>query len=86
MANEKEPERPQDKWRRFRVARKVKEQPVEPREQRELREAEEDDALRGTPEQDRAVRQGCNGCLKVTALFFLIMIASIFTTCYIRTE
>ncbi len=74
----------EDKSRRFRLTRKVKSEPTTTREEREMKALEEDDADPGTPEQDRALRQGCTGCLKVTGLFFLIMAASIFATCAIN--
>jgi len=74
----------EDKSRRFRLTRKVKDNPTTTREEREMKTLKEDDADPGTPEQDRALRQGCTGCLKVTALFFLIMFASILATCAIN--
>ncbi len=72
--------------RRFRFARRVKESLPETREAREMRQLEhpQDDADRGTPEQDRSLRQGCGGCLNVTLLLFVIMVASIIGTCAIR--
>jgi hypothetical protein len=74
----------EDKSRRFRLTRKIKGAPTTTREEREIKALEEDDADPGTPEQDRALRHGCTGCLKVTGLFFLIMFASIFATCAIN--
>jgi hypothetical protein len=74
-------ERPQ----RFRLSRKVTAEPVRTREEVEMKALEElDDADRGTPEQDASLRQGCTGCLRVTGLFFIIMLTSIVATWFIR--
>lgn len=84
-------------FRRFRIARKVKDAPEapptqqqqkdpEPYSQQVMREAEADTADKGTPEMDRAVSKGCMGCLRVTILFFLIMLASIVATWFIRRQ
>lgn len=85
-------------FRRFRIARKVKDAPAapssppqqqkepEPYSQQVMREAETDTADKGTPEMDRAVSKGCMGCLRVTILFFLIMLASIVATWFIRRQ
>lgn len=71
-------------FRRFRISRKVKEQVPETYAQQALREATTDDADKGTPEMDRAVSKGCMGCLRVTLLIFMIMLASIIATWFIR--
>lgn len=82
-------------FRRFRIARKVKDTPPapppqqkdpEPYSQQVMREAETDTAEKGTPEMDRAVSKGCMGCLRVTILFFIIMLASIVATWFIRRQ
>lgn len=82
-------------FRRFRIARKVKDAPEappppqkdpEPYSQQVMREAETDTTDKGTPEMDRAVSKGCMGCLRVTILFFLIMLASIVATWFIRRQ
>jgi hypothetical protein len=94
MTDEQRP-RNDKKPRRFRLIRKV--EPVQPKpagenpdtevKSRLERELEEpDDADKGTPEMDRAVREGCNGCVKVMLLFLLIMVASIVTTCAINRK
>ncbi len=71
----------EEKYRRFRLVRKVKsEQPAPPPPP----PAEEDDADQGTPEMDRSLRHGCSGCLRVTGLIFAIMVASIIGTCFIN--
>ncbi|HYG56526.1 MAG TPA: hypothetical protein VD902_00460 [Symbiobacteriaceae bacterium] len=72
------------KGKRFHIGRRVKPKPPEPYSQQVMREVETDTADRGTPEMDREVRKGCTGCVRVMALFFLIMIASIVATCAIR--
>ena len=86
---------PDKGFRRFRIARKVKDTPEapptqqkepEPYSQQVMREAEADTADKGTPEMDRAVSKGCMGCLRVTILFFLIMLASIVATWFIRRQ
>ncbi|MDF2629355.1 MAG: hypothetical protein K0R39_3186 [Symbiobacteriaceae bacterium] len=51
-----------------------------------MREVETDTADKGSPEMDRAVSKGCMGCLRVTVLFFLIMLASIVATWFIRRQ
>ena len=84
MADEKEPPKEPEESRRFRLSRKVKSEPVLTREEKEMKALEEDDADRGTPAMDRELRKGCTGCLRVTTLFFVIMIASIIATCSIR--
>lgn len=76
--------------RRFRLARKVKSQEVAPptppaiesREEKEMRALAEmgDDADRGTPEQDAALRSGCVSMIRVITLFFIIMFGSIIVT------
>lgn len=76
--------KPEQQFRRFRIGRKVKEQTPEYYSQQVMREVETDTADRGTPEMDREVRKGCTGCLRVTLLFFLIMLASIVATWFIR--
>jgi hypothetical protein len=78
---EKEP-----RVRKFQIARRVKEKMPETHAEQALREAETDDADKGTPEMDLGVRHGCNGCLKVTLLFFVIMFASILVTCALRRQ
>jgi len=73
-----------EKGRRFRVTRRVRPRPapVESREERELRELAEmgDDADRGTPEQDAALRSGCSSMIWVVGFFFVVMIGSILLT------
>lgn len=76
MGDETPRNQPEEKSRRFRLIRTVKKQPPPPT-------PAEDDADPGTPEQDRSLREGCTGCLRVTGLIFLIMIASIIGTCAI---
>jgi hypothetical protein len=77
MAHEKP--RPKDQnGRRFRITRRVPSPPPPPPVELEV----EDDADRGTPEMDRALRHGCSGCLKVSFLFLIIITASILTTCF----
>lgn len=77
---------PKERARRFRVTRRVKSRGrpgrIETREERELRELAEmgEDADRGTPEHDAALRAGCMSMVRVAALFFLIMIVSIIIT------
>jgi hypothetical protein len=85
-------------FRRFRIARKVKDAPATPPAppatpkdpetyaQKVMREVETDTADKGSPEMDRAVSKGCMGCLRVTVLFFLIMLASIVATWFIRRQ
>lgn len=81
MSDEKETNQPQDKARRFRIVRKVKTEIPETYAQQAVREAQqEDDADRGSPEMNREVNKGCMGCLRLVALFLLIMIASIVAT------
>lgn len=79
-----------DRFRRFRVARKVKQQPadIETYAQQEIKaaESEQDETLRGTPEMERAVGKGCMGCVNITLLMFLIMLASIIATWFIRRK
>jgi hypothetical protein len=74
--------KPQQHFRRFRIARKVKD--PEYYSEQVMREVEHDTADRGTPAMDREVAQGCMGCLRVTLLFFLIILASIIATWFIR--
>lgn len=75
-----------EKVRRFRVTRRVKPSSalpvIETREEREMRELAEmgDDADRGTPEQDAALRSGCMSFVRVVLLFFVLMIGSIIAT------
>lgn len=84
MADENEKQEAEGS-RRFRLTRKVKTEPVLTREEKEMKALEaEEDADRGTPEMDRELRKGCTGCLRVTTLFFVIMIASIIATCAIK--
>lgn len=71
-----------DGFKRFRIARKVRE--PEPYSKQVLNEVDRDEADKGTPEMSRGVSKGCMGCLRVTLLFFLIMLASIITTWCIR--
>lgn len=79
------PEDDNEKSRRFRIARKVKEAPIKTDAERAMEELEqEDDADRGTVQMNREVNRGCGSCLNVTLLLFVIMIASILGTCYMR--
>jgi len=77
---------PGGKARRFRVTRRVKSRGtpghIETREERELRELAEmgEDADRGTPEQDAALRAGCMSMVRVVALFFIVVVLSIVIT------
>jgi len=84
MSDQEQPSDTEQRGRRFRIGRKVKPQVPETYATQAMREAETEDADRGTPEMDRSLRQGCTGCLRVTILFFIIMIASIVATCAIR--
>lgn len=87
MVDDQERKEPADQARRFRLGRKVKPAPIETREEREMRElqqVEEEEALRGSPEFERFTRKGCGGCLNITVLIFVIMIASIIGTCAAR--
>lgn len=93
MTDEKEPTL-DEKGRRFRLARKVKPrepQPpkapaIESREEREMRDLANmgDDADRGTPEQDAALRRGCTSFVRVVILFFVVMFGSILATMCIK--
>jgi hypothetical protein len=74
--------KPKQTFRRFRIARKVKE--PEYYSEQVMREVEQDTADHGTPAMDREVSKGCMGCLRVTLLFFLIILASIIATWFIR--
>lgn len=75
-----------EKRRRFRLSRKVQEPMPKTREEQEMEAlaAQEDDADRGTPEQDLALRQGCTSIIKLVGFFFLVMAVSIIATCAIR--
>lgn len=75
-------------FRRFRIARKVKETDKVPETYAEqaMREVETDPADKGTPEMDREVSKGCMGCLRVTLFFFLLILASIVATWFIRRQ
>lgn len=83
-----------DQGKRFRVTRKVKsqetEQPkpsvIETREEKEMRALAEmgDEADRGTPEQDAALRSGCVSMIRVITLFFIIMFGSIVVTWFLK--
>lgn len=94
MADDKERKEPEldETGRRFRLTRKVKprEVPHPPaaitREEKEMRELADlgDDADRGTPEQDAAVRAGCMSFVRVVGLFFVVMFASIIATWCIK--
>lgn len=98
MADENERKDPradaesEEKGRRFRLTRKVKPQEppkaqdMESREHKEMRALAEmgDDADRGTPEQDAALRAGCSSMVRVVMLFFLVMFASIVATFFIK--
>jgi hypothetical protein len=72
-----------NRWRRFRVRRRVPEQELESRAQRELKEAAKDD--RG-PLDDGGLKPGCYGCLGSMIVLFVIMIASIVTTCVLPKD
>ncbi|HYF91769.1 MAG TPA: hypothetical protein VD969_05955 [Symbiobacteriaceae bacterium] len=72
--------------RRFRITRKVKKPDPEPYAQQVMREVETEDVRRSTPEMDRAVSKGCMGCLRVSLLFVIIMLASIIATWCIRRQ
>lgn len=67
--------------RRFRVTRRA---PLRRRsgEDRALRDPAEveDDADRGTPEQDAALSAGCMSMIWVAGFFFVVMILSIIVT------
>lgn len=90
------PEDPaEEKGRRFRLGRKVKDQaapktaapPLESREEKEMHDlaAMGDDADRGTPEMDASLRAGCTSFIRLIGLFFVIMFASIIATwCFKR--
>lgn len=88
--NERKGPESEEKGRRFRLGRKVKSQPqapvIESREETEMRNLAEmgDDADRGTPEQDAAVRAGCMSFVRVVGLFFVVMFASIVATWCIK--
>ncbi|WP_374712749.1 hypothetical protein [Symbiobacterium terraclitae] len=77
---------PGGKARRFRVTRRLKTRGtpgrIETWGERELRELAEmgDDADRGTPEQDAALRAGCMSMVRVVALFFIVVLLSIVIT------
>ena len=78
-----------EQGRRFKLTRKVKTDPkppqVETDAEKAMRELEEgDDADAGYPEMRRELNRGCGGCVNVMVLLFVIMIASIITTCAIR--
>jgi len=70
--------------RRYRVRRLRRR--IETREERELRELAEmeDDADRGTPEQDAALQSGCMSMVWVAGFFFVVMILSIVATWFFR--
>ena len=76
----------QERARRFRVVRRVPRKRIETWSERELRELEEmgDDADRGTPEQDAALRSGCMSMVWVVGFFFVVMIFSILATMMMR--
>nr|PZN68586.1 MAG: hypothetical protein DIU55_13990 [Bacillota bacterium] len=70
--------------RRYRV-RRVRRR-LAPRDERDVRELTdlEDDADRGTPEQDAALQSGCMSMVRVVGLFFVVMILSIIATWFFR--
>lgn len=72
--------------RRFRLSRKVQQPMPQTREEQEMKAlaAAADDADRGTPEQDLALRQGCTSIIKLVGFFFVVMAVSIIATCAIR--
>jgi|GEM_PF-3543381 len=72
--------------KRFRITRRVKPEPVRPYSEQVLSEVDQDDADKGTPAMNREVTRGCSGCLNVTLLIFLIMIASIVATFFITRK
>jgi hypothetical protein len=87
MADDQNRNEPEAKGRRFRLGRKVKTPPATPDTQaeRDLKEVEpEEEALRGSPEFEAFTRRGCGGCVNLTVLIFVIMMASIIGTCVIR--
>lgn len=70
----------QDKWRRFRVKRRVPE--VKTYAEQAMDEVERDSNKKDKgPLDDGGMQKGCYGCLGVSGLLFAIMIASIITTC-----
>lgn len=72
------------RWHRFRIRRHVPVDDFKTREQRELEQAARDaDKNDKGPLDDGGMKQGCYGCLGVMTLLFVIMIASILTTCII---
>jgi hypothetical protein len=88
MAEENERPNPDEKGRRFRITRKVKE-PVIPESEgsKAMREAEqEEEALRGSREFQQFTTRGCKGCLNLTLLIFVIMLASIIGTCAFKNN
>jgi hypothetical protein len=84
MSEQQEPQRPRS--RRFRVVRRVPTNSPTPYADEVRKQVEQEDADRGTPEMNRSVNEGCMGCLRVTLLFLLIMIASIVATCAITRK
>jgi hypothetical protein len=86
MSDEQHPQDSQ-KPQRFRLARKVKKaKDPETYADQVMRELPQDQADAGTPGMKFEVGQGCMGCFWVTLLVFVIMLASIVATWFIRKQ
>jgi hypothetical protein len=87
MSDDQDQNQPAEKARRFRLGRKVKTPPAAPDTQAErdlIAVEQEEEALKGSPEFEAFTRRGCGGCVNLTVLIFVIMVASIIGTCVIR--